>query len=586
MNTKSTSAAWALRHTRLGRSLAVGLVLGSVSACQGKVTLEPSSAWTPVAGSGAVAAGVAAGSGAFAQRPGAGAPAAASSGTGAAASGLLPARIRRLTNAEFDASVQALLGVDMKLGASFTPDTRQTGFTRNDAQRVDPVFMTQLDAAAKKLAETARGQLNQLAPCADPTAGGEGCARTFLASFVPRAYRRPAEARELDALLTVYRAGAEGASYADGIAVVIQAVLESPGFLYVTELGDGSATLTQHELASALSYMLTGAPPDDALRAAADAGQLLLPEVRKMHAQRLLAQPSAAAQLTRMVEEWLGIDRISDTAKDSKVYPEFEGLRPAMQKEAETFIAEVMWQQKGAVGELFTADWTPAEDALARMYLNLQGDAQVPRSGSHVSLAAVRRRGILSQAAFLSVYAHAHETAPVLRGVAVLRRLACFNVPAPTSLNVNIVPPVQDPQKTTRERFSIHSRDAACATCHTNIDPIGFSFEWLDGMGKERSMENGRPIDSSAQLHANLSFDGSYTDSAAMSAQIAQSSELAGCFARHVFRNAAARNTDGEGAEAAYMQAAMSLPAAERGKLAELLQAFIGSDLFVMRGAQ
>jgi hypothetical protein len=498
----------------------------------------------------------------------------------------LPARIRRLTNAEFDASVQALLGVDSRLGASFTPDTRQTGFTRNDAQRVDPVFMTQLDAAASKLAEMARGQLNQLAPCADPNAGGESCARTFLTRFVPRAYRRPAEPREIDALLTVYRAGAEGASYADGIAVVIQAVLESPGFLYVTELGDGSASLTQHELASSLAYMLTGAPPDDALRAAADAGQLRLPEVRKMHAQRLLAQPSAAAQLTRMVEQWLGIDRISETAKDSKVYPDFEGLRPAMQKEAEAFISEVMWQQKGAVGELFTADWTPAEDALARMYLNLQPNAQVPRSGSHVSLAAVRRRGILSQAAFLSVYAHAHETAPVLRGVAVLRRLACFNVPAPTSLNVNIVPPVQDPQKTTRERFSIHSRDAACAGCHTNIDPIGFSFEWLDGMGKERSMENGRPIDSSAQLHANLSFDGSYADSAALAAQIAQSSELAGCFARHVFRNAAARNTDGEGAEAAYLQAASSLPAADRGKLAELLLAFIGSDLFVMRGAQ
>jgi hypothetical protein len=219
------------------------------------------------------------------------------------------------------------------------------------------------------------------------------------------------------------------------------------------------------------------------------------------------------------------------------------------------------------------------------MYLNLQPGAQINRTDGHVSLSSVRRRGILNQAAFLSVYAHAHETAPVLRGVNVLRKVACFNVPAPTSLNVNIVPPVQDPNKTTRERFAIHSKDPACAACHTNIDPIGFSFEWLDGMGKERSMENNHPIDSSSQLHAGLSFDGNYTDSGALSMQIAQSTELASCFARHLYRSAAARNTEGEGSETAYMQQAQALPAGVRGKVEDLLLAFIASDLFVTRGA-
>jgi len=527
------------------------------------------------------ASGSAAGSGAAA-------PVAANGGgptAAGSASGALPARIRRLTNAEFDASVKALLGVESKFGASFTPDTRQTGFTRNDAQRVDPVFMTQLDAAAKQLAQAAKDRLSQLAPCNDPNTGGEACARTFLASFVPRAYRRPAEPRELDALLAVYKIGAEGASYADGLAVVIQALLESPGFLYVTELG-AAGRLTDHEIASALAYLLSGGPPDNELLMAAKAGQLQLPEVRKMHAVRLLAQPAAAAQLTRMVQEWLGIDRISDTAKDSKVYPDFEGLRPAMQKEADAFVSEVVWKRKGSVSDLFTADWTPAEDALARMYLNLQPNAQVTRNDGKVSLSGVRRRGLLGQAAFLSVYAHAHETAPVLRGVTVLRKLACFNVPAPTSLNVNIVPPVQDPQKTTRERFAIHSKDAACAACHKNIDPIGFSFEWLDGMGRERAMENNRPIDSSAQLQAGLSFDGSYADSGALSAQLAGSPELASCFARHVFRNAAARNTENEGAEAAFLKQVEAMPASERGKPGELLATFVASDLFVTRGAQ
>jgi len=219
------------------------------------------------------------------------------------------------------------------------------------------------------------------------------------------------------------------------------------------------------------------------------------------------------------------------------------------------------------------------------MYLNLSGDAQIQRDDGVVSLAAVRRRGILSQGAFLSVYAHAHETAPVLRGVAVLRRLLCFNVPAPTSLNVNIVPPVQDPSTTTRERFAIHSQDAACAACHQNIDPIGFSFEWLDGMGRERDMENGHPIDSSASLTAGLTLDGMYSDSAALSQQIAQSPELVKCFAKRLFHSAAATDTSAAAVEDAFVAAIDALPEGERGKLQEVLVTFVSSDLFVQRGA-
>jgi hypothetical protein len=220
------------------------------------------------------------------------------------------------------------------------------------------------------------------------------------------------------------------------------------------------------------------------------------------------------------------------------------------------------------------------------MYLNMQqGGGAITRTDGMVSLASVRRRGILGQGAFLSVYAHAHETAPVLRGVAVLRRLLCLNIPAPSSLNVNIVPPVQDPSKTTRERFTVHSKDSACAACHKTIDPIGFSFEWLDGMGRERTMENGHPVDSSAQLMAGLSVDGTYPDSAGLSAKIAQSSELAGCFARRLFHSAAASNTDGAAVEQSFVAQVEALPAESRGKLQELLVAFAGSELFVQRGA-
>jgi hypothetical protein len=493
--------------------------------------------------------------------------------------------LRRLTNAEFDSSVRALLGFDSNFGASFTPDTRQGGFTRNDAQRVDPVFVTQLNDAATKLAAMAKQQVSAIAPCAD-AAGNENCARTFIASFAQRAYRRPATTREVEALIAVYRVGIDGGAYADGIEAVVSAVLQSPGFIYTSELGSqpGSADtrLTDYEIASAMAYLLTGAPPDEQLLQAASTGMLSKPEVRRTQAQRLLMTDAASKQVVRMVHEWLGIDRITETAKDSNVYPEFAGLRDAMKREAEDFVSEVMWKTGSDIRELIAADWTPAEDNLARMYLNGQ---QPMRSGNHVSLSSVRRRGILNQGAFLSVYAHATETAPVLRGVAVLRRVVCADIPSPTSLNLNVVPPVPDPAKTTRERFTVHSADPACKSCHGSIDALGFTFEALDGMGRARTMENNRPVDSKTTLSSGYSFDGDYADSAELAMRLADSTELRTCFARQLFRYAAARSdAAAKGAEASFMASVAALPAESRGKFGDLMVAFIASDAFVQRG--
>jgi hypothetical protein len=240
-----------------------------------------------------------------------------------------------------------------------------------------------------------------------------------------------------------------------------------------------------------------------------------------------------------------------------------------------------MWKQGAAVSDLLTADWTLADDSLARVYL---GSDQLPqRNNNRISLSTVRRRGILEQSAFLSVYAHAHETAPVLRGVAVLRRVLCANVPAPSSLNVNIIPPVADPTKTTRERFTVHSQDAACSACHQKIDAIGFTFEGLDAMGRARTTENNRPVDTATQLHAGFSFDGTFADSTALVEKLAGSSELQSCFARHLFRNASARNTESEAVEAAFLERVAALPAGAQGKFADVLAAFTGSDLFTLR---
>jgi hypothetical protein len=521
-------------------------------------------------------------------------PGGASTGGGGGNSGgpgpggpLLPARIRRLTNAEYDASVQALLGTAQKPSSTFPPDSRQGPFTLNDAQRVDPVLAKQLDVAALALVSEARasGKLAALAPCA----AGEACATTFINDFGARAYRRPLTAAETAALVAVYHAGADGASHEEGIDLAARALLQSAGFLYLTELGDPAAaggaaapkvTLTGHETASALSYVLGGIPPDQPLLDAARAGQLATGDGREQQARRLLGLPGGHDRVVRVVREWFGVDRIADTAKDSTVYPAFPGVKASMEAESLRFIDEVVTRGTGTVGELLGADWTIADAPLASVY-------GVSSAGAgRTSLAAVGRRGLLNQGAFLSVYAHASETAPVLRGVAIMRRVACLPLKSPTELNIVVTPPMPDPSKTTRQRFDVHATDALCRSCHKSIDAFGFTFEGYDGMGQARATDSNLPVDSATTVATGKDFDGSYADSNALAAALAGSADVRACAARQIFRASAGRSDDSvAGAEAAFVDGWRTLPAENQGNVLETLIAFVRSTQFVERSA-
>jgi Protein of unknown function (DUF1592)/Protein of unknown function (DUF1588)/Protein of unknown function (DUF1595)/Protein of unknown function (DUF1587) len=507
---------------------------------------------------------------------------------------LMPARIRRLSNAEYDGSVQALLGTRQTLAAAtFPPDARQGSFTLNDAQRVDPVLAKALADAAQALAAEARqnGTLSTRAPCANTATGAEACARTFIQSFGAGAYRRPLTDDEVAALVTIYEAGATGGSYLDGAEMIVRALLQSAGFLYITELGDAATppasgsvvALTASELGTTLSYLATAAPPDQGVLDAAAAGQLGTPDGREQQLRRLLASAGAGTRLVRVVREWLGIDGIADTAKDTTVYPAFAGVRASMDTESVAFVTEVLRRGTGTVSELLGADWSVIDGPLAAVY-----GAQAAPAGQRTTLTG--RRGILNQGAFLSVFAHASESAPVLRGVAVMRRVACIQVPPPTSLNIVVTPPVPDPTKSTRQRFDVHATDQLCQTCHQTIDAIGFTFEEFDGMGQRRGFDGttagGQPIpvDSATTLASGTDFDGSYADSSALAAALAASPSVRACAARQLFRASAGRSdATAAPSEDSFVQIWQGLPEAAQGNIVETLVAYVRSPLFGQR---
>jgi len=505
---------------------------------------------------------------------------------------LLPAGIRRLTNAEYAASVRALLGVELPADVSLPPDARQSGFTRNVAQRVDPVLAKQLDAIAELVANAARPNFPTLAPCGTP-AGSEACATSFIDAFSPKAYRRPVTAEETSSLLELYEIGATGGTYEDGIALVIRGLLQSAGFLYLTEIGDGTASdpiaLAPRELANALSYLITAQPPDDLLIQAADAGLLATAEGRVQEAGRLLlTNAPARATILRMIREWLGVDAIAETGKDSNVYPAFtDQVRVSMGGEADAFIDAVA-RVGGTVGELLGADWTMVDAELAPIY-----GVTYPGGGGfqRVSLTDTRRRGILNQGAFLSVFAHASESAPVLRGVALLERIVCQPPASPATVDRVIPPPPQpDATNTTRERFEmLHSTDPFCAGCHASIDALGFSFEAFDGMGQFRTTENSKPINSitSVTTDMGMDFSGTYADSAELATALASSEVVRACFARHLFRSAAAvSGTAVQASEDSFVTAWQNDPAAEPGGIVASILNYVSSPLFLYRRAQ
>lgn len=506
---------------------------------------------------------------------------------GTDAGSLLPARIRRLTDAEYQATVSAVVGEAASgISADFVPDSRQGGFTVNEAQRVDPVLARQLADAALKLSADVRAKA---AACAAPSTPDQ-CAGAFIRDFGKKAYRRPLAEDEVAQLLTVFNVGLDGGSYAEGIELTTRAMLQSAAFLYHTEIGEAPAAtvkLTPYELASQISYLILGGPPTETLIAKAVAGELDTSDGRAELVDAGLFQDGAgyssslpSLRVRRVIQEWLGTDRISLTAKDSNIYPRFEGLRPQIEAETASFLGRLVQDQKGgSVATLLSADWTVAQPELLGAY----GAAGADASG-FVSMP--KRRGLLNQAAFLSVFAHAHETAPVLRGVAIMRRIACIPVPDPVDLSTAIVPPPPDPNKTTRDRFTAHAT-TACAACHNRIDNFGFAFEAFDGMGMFRTTDNNHPVNSSVTV-AGTDFDGAFADSNELVLAMAKSPQVHECFARNMFRALAGTSNEAsrmsEDGFVEYWKSGMAT--VTESSIAGTLSAYVKSPSFNFRRAQ
>ena len=495
-----------------------------------------------------------------------------------------PSPIRRLTRWEYDNTVRDLLGDSSRPSGRFPPDERGAGFT-NDAQNlsVSPLHVENYLDAAEKLVNAATTDLGKLVPC-DPATGDMGCATRFLESWGKRAWRRPLDDEEKAAMLKVFAAGMTSDGFATGIRMMMQVMLQVPQFLYRVEIGAGRVgtdmvKLTPWETASRLSYLFWGSMPDADLMTAAEAGKLGTKEEIAAQAQRLVKDDRAKQTLAIFNEQWLDLASADAIEKDVEIVPAFEpALPPLFRRESDLFAEEVMWKGDGTLKTLLTAPYSFMNEKLAKFY-GVKGP--VGEAFAKVDLDGTQRSGFFTQAAFLATHALPTQTDPVRRGKFVREQFFC-QIPPPPPADLMVRPPDLAPNLTTRERFSQHSADAACAVCHKMMDPIGLAFESYDPLGQYRATEAGRPVDASGEL-IGTDVDGPFVGPFELSKKMLESGQVRTCYVKQWFRFGYGRSETPD--DVCSVETLKALYESKGRSARELLVALTQTDAFMFRRA-
>ena len=446
-------------------------------------------------------------------------------------------RLRLLTRFEYDNTVRDLLYLNTaSWGTEFPAEEVVHGFDNNaEARAVGPLLADELLKAAEEAAALAVANLSRFVTCA----AGETCAKQFILSFGERAFRRPVTGTEYGRYMTLYKAVAAADGYTAGIQTVMAAMLHSPHFLYRAELGrhlgGGQFALTDYEVASQLSYLFWGSMPDEALFAKARAGQLHTPAQVEVEARRLLASARSRPVLDHFMSQWLELDRLGQAEKDPAAFPDFTAsVRTAMRAETTELFAYVVRQGSGRLPELFSSNYSFLTEELARFY-GLPSQSTATTGVQRWELRSSGRGGLLTHGSILASQATPQASSPVRRGKLVRERLLCQPLaPPPSGVEVQL-PPV-DPASTNRERYREHSQNAACASCHHLMDPIGFGFEQFDSVGRYVPTQAGQTVDASGQVLDSLSTDGTFFGVDGLQRMLAESPDVHGCFSRQWMR--------------------------------------------------
>lgn len=456
--------------------------------------------------------------------------------------GSLP--LRRLTPFEIDRALFDLLGDDShaamalrpaNVKAAYETDPKEQVVTRQTLEQMESIFFE----SARRATEDLPGRLG-----CEPAAAGDACIGGYLERFGRRAFRRTLGAQELQRWLDLQSSLDAPLGRNLAVARTLQAMLLSPDFLYLTAFGEDGpegedAALLPHELAGRLSFFVWGSVPDEALVDAAEQGKLSTPEGLAAELGRMLDDERAQGAAARFVANWLDVLDLGALPKSDGAWN--AQLLGAVQQES--IQAAAAWFGRGdAFGELLTSDTTFVNGPLASLYglEGVDGDGFVEVAGMHER----GRPGVLGQAGFLAAHATQGASSPTLRGKWVIERALCGSMGSPPSNAVSKAPQLE-PGMTTRELHEIIETTEGCSGCHARMEPPGYVFEGFDAVGRARSTDAGKPVNTAATLVTGYEeVDGSYDDYRGMAAALAESEVARGCVARQWLSFALARPLD------------------------------------------
>jgi hypothetical protein len=450
--------------------------------------------------------------------------------------------LRRLTAAQYGNSVRDLFGDRVIVPENLEPDLVLNLYANVGASQVSTsnLGVENFELAAIEIAGQvfADPEWRESVVGCDPDVGG--CVSEFLDKFGRRAFRRPLTDEELSRYATaVAEVTVVQHSPWAGLQYGVAAMLQSPNFLYLVEVGeedpedDTHLRYTSHEMAARLSYFIWDSLPDPALDKKADDGDLVDPEVVEEEARRMLADPKARRAFRRFFDEYFSLAAVETVIKDPDVYPQVTPeLLAAMRGEVQRLSEAILFSHRPMTDLLF-ADQSYVTAELAELY-GVTAPAITDAEGYGLVMLPEPRRGILGTGAFLAVNGRVTRTSPTLRGVFVQSRLFCYDLPPPPPDVTGELPePPSGEHVTMRELLAEHVYNDQCVGCHSQVDPIGLALENFDGIGAHRYDDQGIPLDLSGEL-----FGDSFEGIEGLTEILAGNSDVLDCMARQMFRHA------------------------------------------------
>ena len=333
-----------------------------------------------------------------------------------------------------------------------------------------------------------------------------GCAQQIVSTIARRAFRRPLTPQDTEVLMGFYQRGRNEGSFDTGIERSLQRILADPEFVFRKEVEPVSVTtgkayrISDLELASRLSFFLWSSIPDDELITLAGQNKLHDPLVLEKQVKRMLADPKSDQLVLNFAGQWLSLRSMQTVFPIPGLFPDFDdNLRLAMRKETEMFVGSIVHEDRSVL-DLLNANYTFLNERLAQHY-GLPGvtgsnfrRVEWPPSFDY-------RRGLLGHGSIETVSAYPNRTSPTVRGKTMMMIFLGVSPPDPP-----FVPPALKEgenavhaggKPTMRQQMEMHRKNEPCATCHKIMDPIGFSLENYDAIGRWRTTDDGSPIDPS-----------------------------------------------------------------------------------------